>query len=63
MAMTPFRGRQISTANTLVIRSRHGARFTGSKNLHLIDASIMPSIPEANPNMPTIMVAEGIASV
>lgn len=34
----------------------------GVHNLSVIDASIMPSIPAANTNVPTIMLAERIAS-
>jgi choline dehydrogenase len=36
-------------------------RVYGIKNLMVADASIMPTIPAANTNLPTIMVAERIA--
>jgi choline dehydrogenase len=34
----------------------------GVESLWVADASVMPDIPSANPNLPTIMVAERIAS-
>jgi choline dehydrogenase-like flavoprotein len=34
----------------------------GVSHLHVIDASIMPSIPTANTNLPTLMLAERLAS-
>lgn len=38
------------------------ARVRGIKDLRVIDASIMPDIPRANTNIPTIMLAEKLAS-
>tara|TARA_B100000530_G_scaffold306555_1_gene230636 strand:- start:740 stop:2422 length:1683 start_codon:yes stop_codon:yes gene_type:complete len=38
------------------------ARVRGIKGLRVIDASIMPDIPRANTNIPTIMLAEKLAS-
>jgi choline dehydrogenase len=40
----------------------HG-RVHGTDRLHVADASIMPTIPSANTNLPTIMVAERIAEL
>jgi choline dehydrogenase len=39
----------------------HG-RVHGIEHLYVADASIMPAIPSANTNLPTIMIAERIAS-
>jgi choline dehydrogenase len=39
-----------------------GGRVHGIDHLYVADASIMPTIPSANTNLPTIMVAERIAS-
>lgn len=33
-------------------------RVYGTRNLHVVDASVMPSIPSANTNLPTLMLAE-----
>lgn len=43
------------------VTSPAGAVF-GVEGLHVADASLMPSIPRANTNMPTIMIAERIAA-
>jgi choline dehydrogenase len=37
-------------------------RVHGIEQLHVADASIMPTIPSGNTNLPTVMVAERIAS-
>jgi 5-(hydroxymethyl)furfural/furfural oxidase len=38
-------------------------RVIGVQNLRICDASLMPTIPRANTNTPTIMVAERIADL
>ena len=37
-------------------------RVHGAAGLRVIDASIMPTIPRGNTNIPTIMLAEKIAA-
>jgi len=38
-------------------------RVYGTKGLRVVDASLMPSIPRANTNVPTLMMAERIADL
>lgn len=38
-------------------------RIHGLAGLHVVDASIMPTVPRANTNLPTLMVAERIAAM
>lgn len=38
-------------------------RVYGIDNLRVVDASVMPSVPSANTNLPTIMIAERVADM
>jgi 5-(hydroxymethyl)furfural/furfural oxidase len=40
-----------------------GGRVFGTERLRVCDASLMPTIPRANTNIPTVMIAEKIADV
>ena len=51
-ARRPIRGAVVDNAG----------RVRGFEGLRVIDASIMPTVPRANTNIPTIMVAEKIAA-
>jgi choline dehydrogenase-like flavoprotein len=44
-----------------VVDSR--CRVRGMENLRVIDASVMPVVPRANTNIPTIMLAERAADL
>ena len=37
-------------------------RVRGVENLYVADASIMPTVPRANTNVPTLMIAEKLAA-
>ncbi|WP_162069606.1 GMC family oxidoreductase N-terminal domain-containing protein [Burkholderia sp. THE68] len=54
--------RMSSAADPLAVTDSHGAVY-GVEGLHVCDASLMPSIPCANTNVPTIMIAERVADV
>jgi hypothetical protein len=38
-----------------------GGRIIGTENLSVADAPVMPRLPSANTNVPTPMIAEGMA--
>jgi 5-(hydroxymethyl)furfural/furfural oxidase len=39
-----------------------GGRVRGVENLYVADASIMPTVPRANTNVPTLMIGEKLAA-
>jgi 5-(hydroxymethyl)furfural/furfural oxidase len=49
-----------SHADPKAVTSNHG-KVWGVEGLRICDASLMPAIPCANTNIPTIMIAERIA--
>jgi 5-(hydroxymethyl)furfural/furfural oxidase len=49
-----------SADDPLAVTDAHGAVY-GVEGLHVCDASLMPSIPCANTNVPTMMIAERVA--
>jgi len=40
----------------------HAGRVHGVGGLRVVDASVMPAVPRANTNLPTIMIAEKMAA-
>jgi 5-(hydroxymethyl)furfural/furfural oxidase len=48
-------------SNPLAVVDPHG-KVIGSENLYVADASVMPRLPTANTNIPTIMVAEKMSA-
>jgi 5-(hydroxymethyl)furfural/furfural oxidase len=51
-----------TAADPLAVTDPRGA-VRGVEGLYVCDASLMPSIPCANTNVPTIMIAERIADL
>lgn len=48
--------------NPMAVVDRY-SRVFGINNLRVVDASVMPRIPSANTNLPTIMIAERVADL
>jgi 5-(hydroxymethyl)furfural/furfural oxidase len=44
----------------MAVTNHHG-KVRGTEGLYICDASLMPTIPCANTNLPTIMMAEKIS--
>jgi 5-(hydroxymethyl)furfural/furfural oxidase len=49
-------------SDPMAVVDSSSARVRGIKGLRVIDASVMPDIPRANTNIPTIMLAEKLSS-
>jgi 5-(hydroxymethyl)furfural/furfural oxidase len=54
---------RMGAENDLTAVTESSGKVIGVSNLRVCDASIMPSIPCANTNIPTIMVAERVADL
>jgi 5-(hydroxymethyl)furfural/furfural oxidase len=48
-------------ADRLAVVDPKSARVFGVRNLRVVDASVMPTVPRANTNIPVIMLAEKLA--
>jgi 5-(hydroxymethyl)furfural/furfural oxidase len=48
-------------ADKLAVVDPQSARVYGVRGLRVVDASVMPTVPRANTNIPVIMLAEKIA--
>ena len=51
-----------SQGDPLAVVSPENGHVYGVEGLYVIDASIMPTVPRANTNVPTIMIAEKLAN-
>jgi choline dehydrogenase-like flavoprotein len=51
------RARGVRVAGSMAVVTSRGQVY-GSEGLFVVDASIMPTIPAANTNLPTLMLAE-----
>ena len=49
------------TDNSSVVTPK--LKVKGIENLRVVDASVMPEVPPANTNIPTIMVAEKASDI
>lgn len=54
---------RMGTASDPMAVTDEAGRVRGVEGLRVCDASLMPSIPRANTNMPTLMIAERIADL
>ncbi len=52
-----------AASDRYAVTSPHDGRVHGMAGLRVVDASIMPTIPRANLNVPVIMIAERMADV
>lgn len=50
-----------AAGDPIAVTDPHSGQVHGVDNLHVVDASVMPRVPRANTNIPTIMLAEKLA--